>query len=93
MAVSFENTQNIVTFAQDMDAKTINIVAGKDPQNPREGAFVSFGKGVTARLAKDVHKLNAELSISWFIPEDGEPSWMVHRTGESSRDTLDSFSI
>jgi len=90
---TFEKTQNILAFAKANGATNIEIKAGANPDSPREGAFVYFDNGVTARLSKNVEKLSGDLAISWFVPEDGEPSWMVHPKGEGGRDTLDSLAI
>jgi hypothetical protein len=92
MAV-FEKTQNLVDFAKANGVTNIEMVSGSNPDSPREGAFVSFNNGTTARLSKNVEKLSTDLAISWFVPEDGEPSWMIHPKGESNRDTLDSLAI
>jgi hypothetical protein len=92
MAV-FEKTQNLVDFAKANGVTKIDILSGPDLDSPREGAFASFSNGISARLSKNVDKLSGDLAISWFIPEDGEPSWMIHPRGESSRDTLDSLAI
>lgn len=91
--VTFEKTQNLVSFMKANNATGVNIVAGSNPDAPREGAFASFNNGITARLSKNVGALSADLAVSWFVPEDGEPSWMVHPQGESGRETLDSFAI
>jgi hypothetical protein len=90
---TFERTQNIVDFAKANGATEVEMVAGANPDSPREGAFVSFNNGTRARLSKNVDELSGDLAISWFVPEDGEPSWMVHPKGESTRATLDSLSI
>lgn len=89
----FEKTQNIVSFMQANNATGVNIVAGANPEAPREGAFASFNNGTTARLSKNVETLSKDLAVSWFVPEDGEASWMIHPQGESGRATLDSFAI
>jgi hypothetical protein len=89
----FERTQNIVAFATSNGITNVEIVAGANEESPREGAFVAFNNGTTARLSKSVNKITADLAVSWFVPEDGEASWMVHPRGESGRETLDSFAI
>jgi hypothetical protein len=85
---TFEKTVGIVNFMQANGINTINLNA-----NPATGKrLVTTDAGITARVSDKVEKLSAALSVSWFTPEDGEASWMVHPTG-SGLDTLDSFSI
>jgi len=82
---SFEKTQSIQSFAKANSITGAELVQGKDPQNPREGAFVAFDNGQTARLSKKLstEEFDAgECNISWFVPENGEPSWLVHPKGE-----------
>jgi hypothetical protein len=86
--VTFEKTTGIVPFMQANGISTVNIAF-----NPATGKrLITTDAGITARLSDKVEKLDAALSVSWFIPEDGDASWMVHPTG-SGLDTLDSFSI
>jgi hypothetical protein len=63
-----------------------NAISGVEIiKNPKTGKlFVSFSNGETARLAKDVTSLKGDLSVSYFTPEEGDASWMIHRTGESA---------
>ena len=77
----FSETQNLLDF---FNANSFSKVALMD--NAEKGTkFISFDSGkLTARVANNVEELSWDLSISMFTPEDGDPSLMVHLTGESS---------
>jgi hypothetical protein len=36
------------------------------------------------RVSEKVTDLDGDLSVSWFAPENGDASWMLHITGASS---------
>lgn len=77
----FSKTQTLEQFAI---ANGINSVELK--QNEKSGKrFADFGNGITARVSEKVSDdLDGELSVSWFAPEDGDASWMLHPTGQSN---------
>ena len=84
----FSKTLPMVDFIVSQGASKLEIL-----RNPKTGkrSFLMPGTDVTGRIADKVEKLSAELSVSWFTPEDGEPSYMLHTT--SSTNIEDSFSI
>jgi len=86
----FSQTQNLVEFMNAKGYKGAELL-----NNESTGAnFISFDKGtLVARVGKDITALSADLSISYFTPEEGEASWMVHRKGESSATVLSTFSL
>lgn len=79
--ILFSKTQTLEQFAI---ANGINSVELK--LNDKTGKrFADFGKGITARVSEKVSdELDGDLSVSWFSPEDGDSSWMLHPTGASN---------
>lgn len=74
---TFSKTQNIGAYASANGITKFDIL-----KNPKNGnLFAVDSKGNTLRLAKDITALTADLAISWFTPEDGDPSYMIHRAG------------
>lgn len=84
----FSKTQPLVDFLVSLGATKMDLV-----RNPNTGSrfFSVVGTETTGRVAEKVETLSADLSVSWFQPEDGEPSYMVHTTGSSNVES--SFSI
>jgi hypothetical protein len=77
---TFSKTQNIGVFAQVNGINKIDIVT-----NPHTGKnFGVSDTGLTFRVSEKVEALTRDLSVSYFTPADGEPSWMIHPTGESN---------
>lgn len=76
----FSKTVSIGVFAQTNGISKIDLVI-----NPHtDKVFGVADNGFTFRVSKDIKHLSADLSVSYFTPEDGEPSWMIHPTGESN---------
>ena len=74
---TFSKTQNIGAYANANGISKFEIL-----KNPKTGnLFAVDSAGNTLRLAKDIKELTADLAISWFTPEDGDPSYMIHRQG------------
>jgi hypothetical protein len=77
---TFSKTQNIGVFAQMNGINKIDIVT-----NPHTGKnFGVSDTGLTFRVSEKVEALTRDLSVSYFTPADGDPSWMIHPTGESN---------
>ena len=77
---TFSKTQNIGQFASSQGITEIKIL-----RNPKTGKlFGATSNGLTVRLAQDITELTADLAISWFMPEDGDASWMIHRQGQGA---------
>ena len=77
---TFTKTQGISTFANGQGVSKIDIL-----KNPKTGKlFGVTDSGLTFRIAKDVSNLTDDLNVSWFSPEDGEASWMIHRAGQGA---------
>lgn len=73
------------TMSLDQFGSSKNLVGVDLINNPKTGKlFAKFSNGETARLANDVKDLKGDLSVSYFTPEDGDASWMIHRTGASA---------
>ena len=76
----FTKTMSIGVFAQTNGITKIDLV-----ENPHTGKiFGVASNGTTFRVSDKVGTLSNDLSISYFSPTDGEPSWMIHPTGESN---------
>jgi hypothetical protein len=74
---TFTKTQSINTFATNNGLTKIDIL-----KNPKTGKlFGSTNTGITFRIAENVTSLSEDLVVSWFSPEDGDPSWMLHKPG------------
>ena len=83
----FTKTQSIGVFAQINGISKIDLVV-----NPNNGnTFGVSNTGLTFRVSKEVKALTADLSVSWFSPDNGEASWMIHPTGESNVQSSMSF--
>jgi hypothetical protein len=77
---TFSKTQNIGAYASANGITKFDIL-----KNPKNGnLFAVDSKGTTLRLAKDITALSNDLAISWFSPEDGDPSWMIHKAGQGA---------
>lgn len=76
----FSKTVSIGVFAQTNKINKIDLVI-----NPHTNkTFGVADNGITFRVSDKVSALSADLSVSMFTPDDGEPSWMIHPTGESN---------
>ena len=86
--MNFSKTLPLVDFIVSKGASSLDII-----RNPKTGKrfFTVPGTDVSGRVAEKVEKLSSELSVSWFTPEEGEPSYMVHTSGTDNRE--DSFSL
>ena len=77
---TFSKTQSINKFASANGLSSIEIL-----KNPKTGKlFGSTDTGITFRIANDISKLSDDLVVSWFTPEDGEASWMLHKAGQGA---------
>jgi hypothetical protein len=80
---NFSKTKNISAFANSNNIVEIKTLPGKD-----KGVFFAVlttvdGEEIIARVGKSYKgKINAQANVSWFTPEDGEASWMIHEAGE-----------
>jgi hypothetical protein len=79
--IMFSKTQTLEKFAEVMNITSLEL-----KENEKTGKrFADFGNGITARVSEKVSDdLDGELSVSWFAPEDGDSSWMLHPTGQSN---------
>ena len=86
---TFSETQDLVPFMKAKGLGTVEIAT-----NPATGKrlIISDG-GITMRLSAKVSKIDKSLRVSWFAPEDGEPSWLLHPAGDSPLEINDTFSI
>lgn len=76
----FSETMTLDQFGASKQLSGVELI-----NNPKTGKlFAKFSNGEIARLANDVTNLDGDLSVSYFTPEDGDASWMVHRTGASA---------
>lgn len=77
---TFTKTQSINKFASVNGLSSIEIL-----KNPKTGKlFGATDTGITLRIANDITALSDELVVSWFSPEDGEASWMLHKAGQGA---------
>jgi hypothetical protein len=74
---TFTKTVSISAFAENNNIQDLSIL-----KNPKTGSnFLVDDLGNTYRVAKDITELTADLQVSWFSPEDGEASYMLHKKG------------
>ena len=77
---AFEKTMSIGAHAQENGLSTIELI-----ENPKTGKlFGKDNKGNTYRVSEKVEKLDNSLAVSWFTPEDGDASYMIHPAGQSN---------
>lgn len=77
----FSKTQTLQAFAVANGITGLDLV--KNPNTNKR--FAVTNTGVTMRVSEKVSSdLDGNYSVSWFQPEDGEPSWMLHPTGVSN---------
>lgn len=86
---TFSKTQELPAFMRNNGVGAINIA-----KNPATGKrLFTTDAGISGRISDKVQALSADLAVSWFTPEDDNPSWMLHPRGEGGLETLDTFSI
>jgi len=89
---TFSKTVDIATFASTNGITNLDLV-----KNPNTGKlFVSTNTGLTMRVSAKItsaSELNGTLQVSWFAPEGGEPSWLLHPKGESGQNVVGSLSF
>jgi len=74
----FSKTQTLQAFAITNGITGLDLV--KNPNTNKR--FAVTNTGVTMRVSEKVsNDLDGNYSISWFEPEDGDASWMLHPTG------------
>ena len=77
---TFTKTVSISAFADNNGIGELIIL-----KNPKTGSnFLVDDKGNTYRMGKDISALSTDLQMSWFTPEDGEPSYMLHKKGQGA---------
>jgi len=85
---NFTKTTSITAFCQANNISKIEILL-----NAKTGKrFIATDNGMSMRVAEKLTKLDAKTQISWFTPEEGEPSYMAHNKGVGA-EVLSSFSI
>jgi len=76
----FSKTQTLNAFAIANGVAELDLIV-----NPNTGkTFAKTNTGLTMRVSEKVTDLDGDLSVSWFEPENGDASWMLHKTGASS---------
>ena len=77
----FSKTQSLQAFAIANGVTKLDLI-----KNPNTGKrFATTNTGLTMRISDKVSSdLDGDYSISWFAPEDGDASWMLHPTGVSN---------
>lgn len=90
---TFSKTMDLIPF---MKANGINTISKATFKETGLKGFIT-DVDVRGRISHKVDKITKEnahdLAVSWFTPEDGEPSWMVHPKGSGGLEVTSSFSI
>jgi hypothetical protein len=77
----FSKTKSLAQFAKENNITSVELI--RNPNNDKR--FINCSDGTTMRLSEKVdNDLSGDLSVSWFTPEDGDASWMLHPTGTSN---------
>lgn len=80
LMATFEKTISITAYAEANGLSSMELI-----ENPKNGKiFAKDSKGCTYRVSDKVTELSGDLAISWFTPEDGEASYMIHPQGQSN---------
>ena len=78
-----KDTGEITNFVSCLDEHGDRLVNPNDPD-----------RSLTLRVSDKVDSdLSGDLSVSWFTPDNGEPSWLLHPTGQNSVETKGSLSF
>ena len=89
---TFSKTVDIATFASANGITKLELI-----KNPNTGKlFVSTNTGITMRVSAKITSeadLNATLQVSWFAPDGGDASWLLHPKGESGQNVVGSMSF
>jgi len=73
----FSKTVSLNSFAVSNGITELDLIV-----NPNTGKiFAKSNTGITMRVSEKVKDLDGDLSVSWFAPENGDASWMLHLTG------------
>lgn len=89
---TFSETQDVTSFMKAKGAQKLQLAKFSD--SGKNGVVTD--NGLILRVANKVvelGKITADMQVSWFAPEDGEASWLLHTRGESKIEILDAFSI
>lgn len=87
------NMEYLTRTDKDTGAVT-NFVSCLDEHGDRLVNPDDSDRSLTLRVSDKVDSdLSGDLSVSWFTPEDGDSSWMLHPTGQSSVETKGSLSF
>lgn len=89
---TFSKTVDIATFASANGITNLDLV--KNPNTSK--LFVSTNTGLTMRVSAKITSnadLNPTLQVSWFAPDGGEPSWLLHPKGESGQNVVGSMTF
>lgn len=78
---TFSKTQSVASFASSKGLTALDI-----KKNPKTGKFFGVdSEGNTYRVADSLNgQLTMDCQVSWFSPEDGDGSWMIHPRGEGA---------
>jgi len=76
----FSKTVSLDAFAIANKIADLELIV-----NPNTGkTFAKTNTGLTMRVSEKVTDLEGDLSVSWFAPENGDASWMLHKTGAAA---------
>lgn len=89
---TFSKTVSVAQFAGANGINKLDLV-----KNPNTGKlFISTNTGLTMRVSAKIQSpadLTADLVVSWFTPDDGEASYMLHPQGEAGQNVVASLSF
>lgn len=77
----FSKTQDLADFLINNKSRKMTIKRLTKEDGTVTRFFVLSGSDITGRVSKKIEKLSADSAVSWFTPEEGEASFMVHPAG------------
>lgn len=89
----FSKTQDIADFLINNKSRKMKIkrLTAKDGTVTR--FFTLSGSDITGRVSKKIEQLSSDNVVSWFTPETGEPSYMVHPAGTGPAEDVSEFTL
>jgi hypothetical protein len=84
---TFEKTISISAHAENNGLTSMELI-----ENPKTGKlFGKDSKGNTYRVSEKIAELDGTEAVSWFTPDDGDASYMIHPAGQSNVVSVLSF--
>ena len=105
---TFSKTMSVAGFASKYGISNMEYLTRTDKDTGEITNFISCldehgdrlvnpddtDRSLTLRVSDKVDSdLSGDLSVSWFTPDNGDASWLLHPTGQSNVETKGSLSF